>query len=72
MRARRHSDDLFQFSYRLFKVEYVIFKLFFLALSIYGLYKIADREFGFKFTATSAHVEAQDPCHATLPTFEPE
>ena len=43
---QRHSDDLFQFSYRLFKIEYVVVKLVFFALSLYGLYQFATRELG--------------------------
>ena len=67
---RRHSDELFEFSYRLFKIEYVIIKLVFLALSLFGLYKFAEQEFGFKLSATPAHAqENHDPCRTILPVF---
>jgi hypothetical protein len=38
MPRRRHSDELFEFSHSLFKIEYKITKLVFFALSLYGLY----------------------------------
>jgi hypothetical protein len=44
----RHTDDLFRFSYRVFKIEYIVFKLFLLALSLFGLYKLAQQEFDLK------------------------
>jgi hypothetical protein len=42
-------SELFEFSYRIFKAEYVIIKLFFFALSLYGIYQLAEHEFGFHF-----------------------
>jgi hypothetical protein len=54
----RHSDDLFRFSYRIFKIEYIIVKLLFLAFSLFGLYKLAQQEFGFN----------RSPAHATEPS----
>jgi hypothetical protein len=53
------TTSLFQFSYRIYKIEYVIFKLFFLALSLYGLYKLAQQEFGFRVQP----VESKRPLH---------
>jgi hypothetical protein len=39
-----HSDDLFRFSYSIFKIEYIIFKLF-------GLFKLVQGETGFTFAS---------------------
>ena len=44
---QRHSDELFQFSYRIFKIEYIIIKLLLFALSLYGLYQFAEQHFHF-------------------------
>lgn len=41
---QRHSDDLFRFSYRVFTIEFIIFKIAFLGFSLYGLYKFAEHE----------------------------
>ena len=71
MSPQRHSDDLFRFSYRVFKIEYIIIKLFLLALSLFGLYKLAEQEFGLTPFATPTHADAEthDACHANLPVF---
>ncbi len=57
----RHSDDLFRFSYRIFKIEFIIVKLVFLALSLYGLYKLAKQELGFNPSATPPAVIVISP-----------
>jgi hypothetical protein len=48
---QRHSDDLYRFSYGIFKIEYVIIKLVLLGLSLFGLYKLVQDETGFTFAS---------------------
>ena len=56
MPARRHSDELYEFSYRLFSLEFKITKMVFFALALYGLYELTSQHFGFKIV--SAHEAA--------------
>jgi hypothetical protein len=42
--AQHDFDDLFQFSKRLLKIEYMVIKLVFWGLSLYGLYRWAKDE----------------------------
>jgi hypothetical protein len=44
--SQRHSDDLFRFSYRIFKLKFIIIEIVFFALSMYGLYKLVKEEVG--------------------------
>ena len=44
---RPHSDDLYRFSYGVFKIEYVIIKLVFFGLFLFGLYNLIAHETGF-------------------------
>jgi hypothetical protein len=53
---KRDSDDLFRFSYRIFKIEYILIKLVFFALSLYGLYQFATRELGMNFSPPHTEV----------------
>ena len=54
MSTKRHSDELFEFSYNLFKIEYKIIKLLLFALTIYGLYQFATNHLGVSFGQSSS------------------
>jgi hypothetical protein len=42
-----YDDPLFRFSHRLFQTKFVIFELVMAGFSVFGMYSLAAREFGF-------------------------
>ena len=59
---RCHSNDLFRFSYNVFKFEYIVIKLVLLGLSLYGLYKLVESETGWSLrqSAGAASIRTQN------------
>jgi hypothetical protein len=70
MRAPRHSDELFEFSYRHFKIEYKIIKLVLVALSLYGLYQFVTVHLGIHLSFGSTPTTASSTS-ASAPATPP-
>jgi hypothetical protein len=72
----RHSDDLFHFSYSIFKIEYIVVKLVLFGLSLFGLYKLVESETGFKFVESpsirGSSLTTYPGAQTTLPQSDPQ
>lgn len=65
-KPNERPDELYEFSYRLFKIEYKIIKLVFFALSIYGLYQLVNQHVHISFSSAQTAEPKQETLSGSL------
>jgi len=61
-------NELIEFNYRIFKIEYIVFKLFVFAVFLFGIYTLARHELGIGRMTAPASVSASTSACASPPS----